>query len=182
MMPIHAVQRWRIRTKLKLVNGLGGKCGICGYSKCSGAMAFHHLGGGDPKIASISRLLAHPRGWGEIIAEAKKCVLLCLNCHAEVHSGIILIPIDILRFNELLAIDHDQEIIEESLCPICGKKRKSYNITCSRACGATISRKVKWEYSELKKMVGSGMSNVAIAEECKCSDSAVHKRRKKWGI
>ncbi len=75
-----------LRKKLKL-NALeykGGKCEKCGYSKCSRALEFHHL---DPseKDFGISNK-GHTRPWETIRSELDKCLLLCSNCHAEIHE------------------------------------------------------------------------------------------------
>lgn len=61
----------------------GGKCQRCGYSKCSDALEFHHIEPThkDPTFDSI-------RYWGleKAKAELDKCLLLCSNCHREVHA------------------------------------------------------------------------------------------------
>lgn len=68
----------------------GNKCAICGYDKCSKALTFHHI---DPKKKSFGlseRGLT--RSWEKIKAEVSKCILLCANCHTEVHAGITPLP------------------------------------------------------------------------------------------
>jgi predicted HNH restriction endonuclease len=72
----------RRRYKLKALELLGGKCKKCGYNKCIKALTFHHLGGKD---ASVSRLSCRS-GWKTIEEEIKKCIILCLNCHMELHA------------------------------------------------------------------------------------------------
>ena len=93
---VAGVVRWRRRVKALLVAGFGGQCGICGYSKSHRALTFHHL---DPttKLFSVAGN-GIPRAWKRLIDEAKKCVMLCNNCHAEVHDGVTAIPGDIRRF------------------------------------------------------------------------------------
>ena len=70
----------------KAIENLGGKCIVCGYSKYTGAIDFHHI---DPlkKDENFKEL----RGWSQkkIDEEMKKCVPLCKICHAELHAGII---------------------------------------------------------------------------------------------
>jgi len=68
----------------------GNKCAKCGYNKCARALSFHHK---DPKKKDFS-LSAYglTRSWKKIQAEIKKCVLLCANCHMEVHDGITQLP------------------------------------------------------------------------------------------
>jgi hypothetical protein len=68
--------------KLKLVEMMGGKCEICGYDKSIVALSFHHKDRRH-KTFTISSYLSMPMD--ELIIEAKKCRLICLNCHAELH-------------------------------------------------------------------------------------------------
>jgi transposase-like protein len=81
---VEAVTRSRQRVKEILVAEAGGRCALCGYDRCIGALSFHHL---DPaeKRFNINRL---GTSLGRARAEARKCVLLCTNCHAEVESGV----------------------------------------------------------------------------------------------
>ena len=76
------------RWKAKAVAYKGGKCCICGYSKCAGALDFHHV---DPKTKN-SKLGAgyqlHKLRAAEKWAELDKCILVCSNCHAEIHAGM----------------------------------------------------------------------------------------------
>lgn len=87
---VKCVTEWRKRMKLALVQAMGGKCQICGYNKNATGMDFHHHFG--PKSFSISAMLANIRRAELIIEEAVKCVMLCANCHREVHAGITDLP------------------------------------------------------------------------------------------
>jgi hypothetical protein len=71
------------RKKKKAVDYLGGKCTECGYKKCLAALEFHHL---DPteKDLDPSRILN--RSWENILIELDKCILVCSNCHKEIHN------------------------------------------------------------------------------------------------
>lgn len=74
----------RQELKLKAVEYKGGKCSKCGYDQNIHALDFHHL---DPKAKelNISRdALSKP--WEQVKKELDKCILLCANCHREVHS------------------------------------------------------------------------------------------------
>jgi len=70
---------------LKSVNG--GKCKLCGYCKSLSALHFHHLDP-DTKTDEVSRIL-RTRGKLAATNEAKKCILICANCHHEIHDGLI---------------------------------------------------------------------------------------------
>jgi transposase len=79
------VSEWRRRVKLRLVAEAGGSCRACGYDLCVAALQFHHLEPSSKSFA-LSRN-GVTRSFAEARAEAKKCVLLCANCHAEVEAG-----------------------------------------------------------------------------------------------
>lgn len=77
-------QRLRgVRRKLELVEMLGGKCSRCGYNKNLAALSFHHVS--DKSYRLDARNLSN-RSLERVMAEFAKCQLLCLNCHAELHS------------------------------------------------------------------------------------------------
>jgi transposase len=87
-----AVSKRRRTVKRTLIEEAGGRCVLCGYSRCQQALQFHHV---DPTTKEFhlghqgqSRSLARSR------AEARKCALLCANCHAEVEAGLIALPVN----------------------------------------------------------------------------------------
>jgi hypothetical protein len=78
-------QRYRVLRTLnnarsrKCKKDLG--CSVCGYAKNASALEWHHP-------TSVKE--AHPtdalkRGWQAYQNEIMGCVLLCANCHREVH-------------------------------------------------------------------------------------------------
>jgi 5-methylcytosine-specific restriction endonuclease McrA len=77
-------QKRRQNNKLKLIKSLGGKCTICGYGNCSAALHFHHV---KPKNKKFGISDNYTNNFEKLQKEAKKCVLLCANCHAEVEFG-----------------------------------------------------------------------------------------------
>jgi hypothetical protein len=76
----------RRRVKRILVEEAGGSCVVCGYDRCVAALQFHHRDPAEKRFAlsseGVTRALEAAR------AEARKCVLLCANCHAEVEAGV----------------------------------------------------------------------------------------------
>lgn len=62
-------------------------CQVCGYNRCKKALEFHHKSSIE-KDASISKAI---RLWGtkKLADEIQKCILLCANCHREVHDNMI---------------------------------------------------------------------------------------------
>ena len=88
-----AVKRRRIKLRKMAREYKGNKCIICGYNKCPRALSFHHR---NPKIKSFGiSAQGLTRSWEKIKAEIDKCVLLCSNCHMEVHDGITQLPKEI---------------------------------------------------------------------------------------
>lgn len=71
--------------KEMLIKRAGGKCVRCGYSKCMRALEFHHK---DPnkKDFGISDCLT--KDMTSLKKEVDKCVLVCSNCHAEIHQEL----------------------------------------------------------------------------------------------
>jgi hypothetical protein len=99
-----AVLKRRRHVKAVLVEEAGGRCSLCGYDRSSAALQFHHLkvgsrpivlgrGGQVPLSEPTAKefTIAHrgvTRSLEAARAEARKCVLLCANCHAEVEVGV----------------------------------------------------------------------------------------------
>jgi hypothetical protein len=86
----HHVADKRRRMKRRLVDEAGGSCALCGYERSLAALQFHHV---DPAAKGfglsqegVTRSLDAAR------EEARKCVLLCANCHAEVEAGVAQVP------------------------------------------------------------------------------------------
>ena len=78
----------RVRQDLKLraVAAMSGLCIGCGLNEPVDALEFHHL---DPATKEFGiSTEGIPRRWDEIEAELTKCVLVCANCHREVHAGV----------------------------------------------------------------------------------------------
>ena len=83
---VKAVTNWRRRVKIKLVEYKGGKCKICGYNRCLSALDFHHR---DPKKKKFIVNGNLNKSFEILKKETDKCELVCRNCHAEVHEGLI---------------------------------------------------------------------------------------------
>ena len=76
--------RRRRMQKTKVVEILGGKCVRCGWAEHQSGLIPHHV---DPSTKSFSiGSMGTVYAWDRILAEAKKCILLCANCHAVVHA------------------------------------------------------------------------------------------------
>lgn len=82
------VKTFRKRTKEKAVEYKGGKCKICNYDRCVSALEFHHL---EPSKKDFTLSQSMNIAWNKIKEELDKCILVCANCHREIHEGIIKI-------------------------------------------------------------------------------------------
>jgi len=80
---IKAVRRRRKKVRVLAIEYKGGKCSQCGYSKCDETLEFHHRSG--KKDFGISSK-GYTRSWEKVRQELDKCVLLCANCHRELHA------------------------------------------------------------------------------------------------
>ena len=71
--------------KTHLIKLLGEmKCGICGYSKNLSGLTFHHKNPTE-KAFSLDQRSCSMLSMKRLIVEAKKCQVLCMNCHMELH-------------------------------------------------------------------------------------------------
>ena len=68
--------------KIKMVEYKGGKCEKCGYHKNLAALEFHHI---DPSTKKFTVSDTH-HNWEELKEELDKCILVCSNCHKEIHN------------------------------------------------------------------------------------------------
>lgn len=96
---IMAVAKRRKKIRQMAVEYLGECCQICGYSKYIFALDFHHR---DPKTKEFGlseRGLT--RSWEKTKLELDKCILVCSNCHREIHAGITQLPTETLEWNEV---------------------------------------------------------------------------------
>ncbi len=89
------ITRHRRRLKQILVTEAGGCCQLCGYDRYVGALQFHHLDPAEKRLGLAAGGLT--LGIEALRAEARKCVLLCSNCHAEVEAGVTSLPATVAR-------------------------------------------------------------------------------------
>jgi hypothetical protein len=79
-----AQKRRGLARKLELVEATGGRCTICGYNKNLAALTFHHTEL-DTKDFKLDMRSMSNRSFESVLSELDKCILVCQNCHAELH-------------------------------------------------------------------------------------------------
>lgn len=189
------VLRNRKRRKEILLLEFGGHCQICGYSENIEAFEFHHINP-DEKERSISSMLGHC-SLKRIREEAKKCVLLCSNCHRAVHAGkatiehltkpTIYVPSETDSLNLLLSDDvkYRRNVGTRTLqiCPVCRKefrpaREQKY---CSVACAHQPTTRLHIDARDLAYWVAH-YPTTTVASHFGVSSNTIIKRCKKLGI
>jgi hypothetical protein len=136
---VNAVQKRREKIKIMAIEYKGGKCCICGYKKYPGALEFHHTN--NDKEFSISRY-GHSRSWNRVKNEIDKCVLLCSNCHKEIHGDVI--KLDFNKVNDYVCNDLTPILIPKKInyCVDCNIEIDKYGVRCVK-CSNISRRKIK---------------------------------------
>lgn len=125
------VVNWRKRAKLKLIEYKGGKCEICGYDKdVPNAYDFHHK---DRKEKEFGIGSGDAKSFDRMKKESDKCMLLCRNCHAEVHAKEYRLSEKVTLERKTLKIESLQKEINTLLDRFIPQVKivKRYNINCS---------------------------------------------------
>lgn len=140
--------------KLELIELMGGKCSKCGYNKNIAALEFHHVKPSSKSFPLDARHLSNT-STNKILDEAKKCVLLCSNCHKETHYPEM--DNESLKAKKINCKSIKEPKRKQSVCPTCGKKFDSVKGVkyCSAECRNAAKKypgkeEVKAKYKELK--------------------------------
>lgn len=120
-------QRYRNKRKERILRVMGGHCAICGYCKCNDALELHHI---DPSKKEFTIQSRVDISWERTANELKKCILLCANCHRELHSADEL--------DTTLTSSFDQSICDEVSMEIEAIKSSTVGRCCD--CGCEIGR------------------------------------------
>lgn len=152
---------------------IGGK--MCGYNRCLAGLDFHHL---DPKQKDPKWRAMKNWKFDRIKKELDKCILVCKNCHAEIHH------VDIPQ------LDARKNKKQFDVCPICGNEKYIKLKYCSLECfyeGIKKFNIIKEElerliqekpYEEIGKMFG--VTGNAIKKRCRAMGIKLENRRGYW--
>jgi hypothetical protein len=168
--------------KLTAVLLLGGACNHCGYARNLACLDFHHV---DPKQKEYSWQKMVKRPWNEVIRELKKCMLLCKNCHGEVHNPALWQEnVDASKANRNLDKDKVPSygtLAATGICPTCGEDVYGTKY-CSTKCSHVSQRRVEWPSREQLGLELTQLTWTAIGRKYGVSDNAVRKWAKSYGL
>lgn len=83
---IKAVYARRKKIRVMAIEYKGGRCEKCGYTKCIDALEFHHIDPTKKDFTISSKGYTH--SWEKVKFELDKCMILCANCHRELHAKL----------------------------------------------------------------------------------------------
>ena len=168
------------------VNRRWTESGLDSLAQCANKQHFHNFSQQhDVNYVYNSRGFRDDE-WPTTIKELKKCILVCRNCHAELHhpnykkENIDLSFAD-RHLNEDRFEPHRYKIKSSGKCPVCDSEVYGTKY-CSTNCAQMAMRKVvRPTKKELKKDIKE-MSWSAIGRKYGVSDNAVRKWARKYDI
>lgn len=83
---IRAVHARRKKIRQMAVEYKGGRCEVCGYDRCVEALDFHHNDLSSKKFGISEK--GYIQSWKKVVEELNKCILICANCHRELHAKL----------------------------------------------------------------------------------------------
>lgn len=79
---MHVIQKNRQERYSAFIRFKENGCAICGYTKCAAALDFHHV---EPSLKKF-RISMDTINKKNFVEELVKCILVCKNCHYELHN------------------------------------------------------------------------------------------------
>lgn len=178
------VRNWRQRTKQNALIYKGGKCIVCSYNRTVRSIHFHHV---DPTKKQHRIGCGITRSWEKIKLELDKCVVLCSNCHGEVHDGLLDLTPHLHKNpspkegDEFLALHGrgpQQSTIKKIFkCKDCSVLIQTRSIRC-RSCASKAKQntKILWPPIEELQQEVQKTSRRKVSRRLGVSDTAVKKR------
>lgn len=179
-MSVSATTEYRKRRKLNLIKVSGSQCNLCGYHKSPNALEFHHIDASQKSYGIASKGTCHDLE--SDLAEIKKCILVCANCHREIHDGDYTADElwKLQQYSEEIANEVRQEKINNTsktqyYCLECGKlitnNKTSLCLECARKQSRVCDRPSREELKDLIKKYPF----TTIAKNYGVSDNAIRK-------
>ena len=125
-----------LKRKYEIIEARGGKCELCGYNKNLSALDFHHKNPDEKEFSLDMKQLAS-RSLEKLESELNKCIILCANCHREMHNqdlDMSNIPLLVKDATSTKSFSNRENL--SSVCPVCGKHfpKMKGKIYCSSEC------------------------------------------------
>jgi len=177
MTPSQHVVRWQQQTKLRAIVYKGGGCALCGYSKSVRALQFHHI---DPREKDFT-ISSGVRSWHKTRAELDKCVLLCANCHGEVHDGLRHMdafgptPAEGLLLVQQAGLEPKVPRAAPNMCA-CGNHIYRTATQCRSCKGLAQKTRIAWPAPDVLVQMVRATSKRQVAQQLGVSDHAVANR------
>jgi hypothetical protein len=169
------VMRTQKRKKIDAVNAFGGCCCICGYDKCINALEFHHLDK-STKEETPSHVIMKWK-WDRVVKELEKCILVCANCHREIHAKET-------SDKDLDLYNYVKPWLKKE-CNYCTKEFKTKDEGqkfCSHVCSTYSQRKVKHPTKEELSELIKTTNWTQLGKMFGVSDNAVRNWAKRYKI
>lgn len=171
---VDTTNKRRMVMKHKAIEYKGGKCLICGYNKCEWALEFHHI---NPNEKDFN--FSHDgfmKSIDKIKTELDKTILVCSNCHREIHCGLINVD-EYVNKQHINEQAFDKEKHAKRYCKVCGKElNNDSKLYCSVECYRKDRKSKKPSYEELMKKIEELNYNfLALGRFYNVSDNAVRK-------
>lgn len=173
------IKKYRNSLKQFITDEMGGKCIICKYDKCHSALECHHVDVINKKfnISTWKKVSVK-----SVITEAAKCILVCTNCHREIHEKITKIPIDIKFIDVDYCVKKYQDR-RKDYCPMCKSQKSKRKKFCGAKCANKFKQRVDWDNIDLHDLLFiKKMTVYAIGKMLNINGNSVIKRAKKLNL
>lgn len=184
--------------KAMLVKYCGGKCQCCGYNKYDGSLDFHHVDDGDKEFGLTG---AQHIAISTVIEELDKCIVVCANCHREIHGKLIACPAINMEYRDSVrdTVTKKKQENNSGYKTSTKQPRTILNANCitvdciglvydkggyCRKCaGRKAAKEVgNWPTNDELEILAWKIPTRDIGKQVGVSDKAVEKRMKRLGI
>ena len=168
------------KRKNDLIKLFGSKCCICGFDTFQEALEFHHVDP-DTKEFGLGSSNAATKSLEKQITEARKCILVCANCHRGIHYNQITIP---QNWQSLFQEDVAKQLLDQleitkhgqkHFCQRCGKEIPTRDAIYCPDCNYIMSRIVERPSREELKILIREKPFTQIGEMYGVTDNAIRK-------
>lgn len=167
------VVEFRKRIKIALVKAFGNKCQRCGEEHSVGVFDFHHLNPNEKSFGLGSGFTT--RAKSSYAEEAKKCVMLCANCHRYVENDGVDVSDLVCAFDEKVYYDTIDELTNKQKAIVEQRQEQREALKTEKPLMYKPTR-------EQLKMDIRSMPMVQVGSKYLVSDNAVRKWCKSYNL